>query len=185
MLAAVTVLKQCGLKIHIFLQVKRLGSILKRSKSISSTFQSSLATFFYWLSPCCLAALASPNDFFFRQPLFATDFQVFFTPPSTFTPPPPLFFRHCVMFAEGRQSHVSSVDAVTLRHAQPKLKHLAMHWANQTATDGVRQVHGMYPMERTQLSREQSECLVGRRAGIRVSWAGTPNTIKIIRCTTF
>jgi hypothetical protein len=35
------------------------------------------------------------------------------------------------MFAQGRQSHVSSVDAVTLRHAQPKLKHLAMHWANK------------------------------------------------------
>ena len=76
---------------------------------------------------------------------------------------PPLYFRHnslffrlCVMFAQGRQSEVSSVDAVTLRHAQPKLKHLAMHWANQTAMDGVGQVHDMPPMERTQLSREQS-----------------------------
>ena len=72
------------------------------------------------------------------------------------------------MFAQGRQSHVSSVDAVTLRHAQNKLKHLAVHWANKTASDGVRQAHGIPPMERTQLSREQSECLVGPRAGIRV-----------------
>jgi hypothetical protein len=85
------------------------------------------------------------------------------------------------MFAQGRQSHVSSVDAVTLRHAQPKLKHLAMHLANQTATHGIRQAHGMPPMERTQLSREQSECLLGQSAGIRVSGAGTPNTkIKIV-----
>jgi hypothetical protein len=75
------------------------------------------------------------------------------------------------------------VDAVTLRHAQPKLKHLVMHWANQTATDGVRQAHGMPQMERTQLSREQSECLLGQRAGIRVSRAGTPNTKIIISCT--
>jgi hypothetical protein len=80
------------------------------------------------------------------------------------------------MFAQGRQSHVSSVDAVTLRHAQNKLKHLAVHWANQTASDGVRQAHGIPPMERTQLSLEQSECLFGQRAGIRVSGAGTPNT---------
>jgi hypothetical protein len=71
------------------------------------------------------------------------------------------------MFAQGRQSHVSSVNAVTLRHAQPKLKHLAMDWANQTASDGVRQAHGMPPMERTQLSLEQSECLFGPRAGIQ------------------
>jgi hypothetical protein len=34
----------------------------------------------------------------------------------------------------------------------------------------------MPPMERTQLSREQSQCLLGPRAGIRVSGAGTPNT---------
>ena len=95
----------------------------------------------------------------------------------------PLFFRLCVMFAQGRQSHVSSVDAVTLRHAQNKLKHLAVHWANQTASDGVRQAHGIPPMERTQLSREQSECLFGPRAGIRVSGAGTPNTKIIISCT--
>ena len=87
------------------------------------------------------------------------------------------------MFAKGRQSHVSSVDAVTLRHAHSKLKHLAVHWANQTASDGVRQAHGMPPMERTQLSREQSECLFGLRAGIRVSGAGTPNTKIIISCT--
>ena len=87
------------------------------------------------------------------------------------------------MFAQGRQSHVSSVDAVTLRHAQNKLKHLAVHWANQTASDGVRQAHGIPPMERTQLSREQSECLFGQRAGIRVSGAGTPNTKIIISCT--
>ena len=87
------------------------------------------------------------------------------------------------MFAQGRQSHVISVDAVTLRHAQPKLKHLAMHWANQTASDGVRQEHDMPPMERTQLSREQSQCLLGPRAGIRVSGAGTPNTKIIISCT--
>jgi hypothetical protein len=78
------------------------------------------------------------------------------------------------------QSHVSSVDAVTLRHAQPKLKHLAMHWANQTTTDGVRQAHGMPPMERIQLSLEQSECLLGPRAGIQVSGACTPNTKIII-----
>ena len=86
------------------------------------------------------------------------------------------------MLAQGRQSHVSSVDAVTLRHTQPQLKHLAMHWANQNATDGVRQAHGMLPMERTQLSREQSECLFGPRAGIRVSGAGTPNTKITISC---
>jgi hypothetical protein len=78
---------------------------------------------------------------------------------------------------------VSSVDTVTLLHTQPKLKHLAMHWANQTATDGVRQEHGMPPMECTQLSLEQSECLLGPRAGIQVSWAGTPNTKIIISCT--
>jgi hypothetical protein len=89
-----------------------------------------------------------------------------------------MFFRLCIMFAQGRQSHVSSVDAVTLRHAQPKLKHLVMHWANQTASDGIRQAHGMPPIERTQLSREQSECLFGQRAGILVSGAGTPNTKK-------
>ena len=53
------------------------------------------------------------------------------------------------MFAQGRQSHVSLVDAVTLRHAQNQLKHLAVHWANQTASDGVRQAHGIPPMERT------------------------------------
>jgi hypothetical protein len=34
----------------------------------------------------------------------------------------------------------------------------------------------MRPMERKQLSLEQSECLVGQRAGIRVSGAGTPNS---------
>jgi hypothetical protein len=94
------------------------------------------------------------------------------------------------MFAQGRQSHVSSVDAVTLRHAQNKLKHLAVHWANQTTSDGVRQAHGIPPMERgippmerTQLSREQSECLFGPSAGIRVSGAGTPNTKIKISCT--
>jgi hypothetical protein len=87
------------------------------------------------------------------------------------------------MFAQGRQSHVSSVDAVTLLHAQNKLKHLAVHWANQDALDGVRQAHGIPPMERTQLSREQSKCLFGPRAGIRVSGAGTPNTKIIISCT--
>ncbi len=87
------------------------------------------------------------------------------------------------MFAQGRQSHVISVDAVTLRHAQPKLKHLAIHWANQPATDGIRQAHGMPPMERTQLSQEQSEGLLGQRAGIRVSGSGTPNTKMIISCT--
>jgi hypothetical protein len=36
------------------------------------------------------------------------------------------------------------------------------------ATDGVRQAHGMRQVERTQQSREQSECLVGPLAGIRV-----------------
>jgi hypothetical protein len=70
------------------------------------------------------------------------------------------------MLAQGRQSHVSSVDAVTLRHAQNKLKHLEVHWANQTASDGVRQAHGMPPMERTQLSLEQSKCLFCPRAEI-------------------
>jgi hypothetical protein len=39
------------------------------------------------------------------------------------------------------------------------------------------------PMERTQLSREQSKCLFCPRAGIRVSGAGTPNTKTIISCT--
>ena len=97
--------------------------------------------------------------------LFSTEFQVFATPPSIFATPP-LFFRRCLMFAQGLQSHVSSVDVVTLRHTQPKSKHLAMDWANQTASDGVRQAHGMPPMERTQLSQEQSECLFGQRAGI-------------------
>jgi hypothetical protein len=56
------------------------------------------------------------------------------------------------------------------------IKHLAMQRANQTASDGVRQAHGMPPMERTQLSREQSECLFGPRAGIRVLGAGSRNT---------
>jgi hypothetical protein len=64
------------------------------------------------------------------------------------------------MFAQGRQSHVSLVDAVTLRHAQNKLKHLAVHWANQTSSDGVRQAHGIPPMERTQLSHGVFLCLL-------------------------
>jgi hypothetical protein len=125
------------------------------------------------------------NELFFfasKFPLFTTDFQVFPTPPSTFATSP-YSFATALCSLKGQQSHVSLVDAVTLRHTQPKIKHLAMHWANQTARDDVRQAHGMRPMERTQLSREQSECLVGQHAGIRVSRAGTPNTKMIIRCT--
>jgi hypothetical protein len=124
------------------------------------------------------------HEFFFLPANFNFSPLNFKFSPHTplFSPHSPIFPR-CVMFAQGRQSHVSSVDAVTLRHAQPKLKHLAMHWASQTAMDGIRQAHGMPTMERTQLSREQSECLLGQRAGIRVSGAGTPNTKIIISCT--
>jgi hypothetical protein len=75
-----------------------------------------------------IVTLSANELFFFRQQIstFRHFFQVFATPPSFFATPP-LFFRHCVMFAQGQQSHVSSVDAVTLRLAQPKLKYLAMH----------------------------------------------------------
>jgi hypothetical protein len=44
---------------------------------------------------------------------------------------------------------------------------MAMPFTNLStpiATDGVRQAHGMLPVERIQLSLEQSECLVGQQA---------------------
>jgi hypothetical protein len=46
-----------------------------------------------------------------------------------------------------------------------------MHWARlltPTATDGIRQARVMLQVEHTQLSLEQSKCLVGLQAGIRL-----------------
>jgi hypothetical protein len=113
----------------------------------------------------------------FMNFFFATWFTVFATF-FKFSPHPPTFLPHTPIFSpqhyvrlgpaiccELCQFLADSVTRFTIK------KCTAMSWARlstPTATDGVREAHVMRPVERTQLSRERSECLVGPLAGIWV-----------------
>jgi hypothetical protein len=115
--------------------------------------------------------------FFFASkfPLFATDFQSFATPPLLSPQPPILSPLHYV--CSRPQSYVSSVDAVTLCHAQPEL--------TQPNNNGWRKTGAWHVPGGTYLAVTGAMAVSGGSAdrNPNICGAGTQNTKKIISCT--